>query len=814
MAISIFSYYNSFSRSYPIVFVSRNHQQNGNIFYPQSGLLPGMGPHSRFAVTGGKLIIRDSDGSLTVLIDSTKLFGGIRIIDVQQPCVHWDGNRILFSGIEHRDSSWRIYEIKKDGSGFKKITKTNRSANLSQFGLAASKFIKYDDIDPVYLPDGNIVFASTRYPTISIWGSVLATNLFITDSIGSKIYRITSERNGAEKPYIDPLSGRIVYSRYWVNIDMPSSVTPDGLTRNNTQALSTDIGNFWQVNIINPDGDMGRLYSADSRNRLSYFAYRPRIMQDGRLLALYIPGRSMTFTGGSPGIRYFESGYSEYHYASGADTITPLYVQNPPSYGTVMPPYTTDPVPLPDGKIMFSLANSVEQQDYGIYTSNLDGSGLSCLIDLPLTLELNAEVLLPKQRPPIVDYLFDYDTNSVPPTSDLSTIYQGGLFRFDCMNIYSNSPVDAPVDDAPRLTQKAKIRFFANYQRQDTSGQDFPVFLGERYVDYDGKIAVADAPANLSLFEQVTDSTGKPLVSKKGKVAHVTGFNFSSRGSGTKCVGCHAGHTLIPVPANITESQFTNFSTSAIVTQSSFRNSDSSYCGNKVIDRRARNTDLKVNWISAGADSQWVELKWELPLDIREIKIYNIYPNQNNGTNIQVNDCELFLYKNNSLVHHILSTGPLSVEGKSVYINPWVEADKIKLIVKNFSGNITGEHVAGIAEIETISRVHEYSVGINKMSEYISGFDLFQNYPNPFNNYTIIDYYLPFNSDVRITIFDISGKTVDIPEYAHREPGKYSVRFNAKNLSSGIYFYRIDIVNNYKNRGIKNSIVKKMILIK
>src|SRR5690606_30187181 len=148
---------------YPIVFVSRNHQTGGNINFPSAGLIPGMGPHSRFAKVGGKLMIRETNGNITTLVDYSMNFNGIKIFDVQQPCVHWDGNRILFAGVEHPDSSWRIYEINKNGTGFKKITFTDRNINLTQFGPAAVKFQKYDDIDPVYTPHGKIIFASTRY---------------------------------------------------------------------------------------------------------------------------------------------------------------------------------------------------------------------------------------------------------------------------------------------------------------------------------------------------------------------------------------------------------------------------------------------------------------------------------------------------------------------------------------------------------------------------------------------------------------------------------------------------------------------------
>ena len=811
--------------NYPLVFVSRNHLQGGNILFPQAGLLPGMGPHSRFKVTGGRLMVREANGTVKTLIDSTMNFGGISLIDFQQPCVNWDGISILFSGIENRDSSWRIYEIRKDGTGFRKLTFTNRQINLSQFGSAAYRFLKYDDIDPVYTSDGKIVFSSTRFPTISEFGSELTTNLFIMDSSGNNMFRITSERNGAEKPTIDPLSGRIVYSRWWLNIDLPSNISSSGITRDETQSLTTDDADLWEVNIINPDGDMLKLFASDPRKRNTLFSYRPRIA-GSVLYSVYVPHHPMVFTGGSTGIRYYNNALSDYKFISGVDTGTGLYITNPPSTGTYAPPYAVDPLPLPDGRILFSKANSVEQQDYGIYVCNIDGTDLMQVLDFPGTLELNAELLLQKTIPPIPDYLQNYDTNKVPPTDNPSTFYQGGFFRFDNMNIYTNAPVDAPIDDAPPITRNARIRFFLNFQRQNPDGLDNPVFLKNVPVDYNGKITEPDMPANVPMFEQITDSSGRILVNSKGNIAHVTGMNFGSDGSGTKCVGCHAGHSLIPVPIDNSEAEFTNVSTSANVTQSSYFNDGNvSYPGKNVVDRKARNTDLTVNWIAAGNNNEFAELHWDLPIDVREIKLYNIFPNPSRGTNILVKDCEIIFYKNDTITGHILSTGALDYNGKSILISPLITIDKARIIIKDFSGTVRGLSLPGIAEIETIARITAYQPeGIRNNQITVNNYKLYQNYPNPFNPVTKIKFDVPSNvrsetsnefplskgglkGVVMLKVYDILGIEIRTLINEKLSPGSYEVTFDGSNLASGIYFYQLSIDN-------KQLATKKMLLIK
>jgi hypothetical protein len=799
------SVFSSINFNYPLLF-------GGNIFFPSAGLLPGMGPHSRFTVTGGRLMIREANGSTRILIDSSMSFNGISLIDVQQPCVNWDGERILFSGIESRDSSWRIYEIRKDGTGFRKITFTDRNINLSQFGAAAIRFLKYDDIDPVYLPNGKIIFSSTRFPTISESGFVLATNLFIIDSTGLNRFRITSERNGAEKPTIDPVSGKIVYSRWWLNVDMPSNQTISGITRIDSLALSNDKGNLWQCNIINPDGDMLKLYASDPRKRNTLFSYRPRVMNNGDLLSVYVPHMPMINTGGSTGLRYYPKGLSEFMSLGGVDTNTNLYVINPPSYGTYNPPYAVDPLPLPDGRILFSMANTVEQQDYGIYVCNQNGSGVEQVLDFPITLELNAELLTSRTKPPVVDYIQTFDTNGVPPTDNPSTFYQGGFFRFDNMNIYTNAPVDVPIDDAPPISKNARFRFFLNFQRQNPNGLDIPIPFREITVDYDGKITQPNLPANVPMFEQATDSTGKVLVNSKGNTAHVTGMNFGINGSGTKCVGCHSGHSLIPVPVSNSEAEFTNLSTSASVTQSSYLQNN--YAGKNVVDRKARNTNLSVNWIASGSNNEYVELQWTMPIDVREIKLYNIFPNPAAGTNILVNDCEIFLYKDTVTVGHIPSTGILSINGKSVLINPIISIDRMKVIVKSFTGTIQSLSLAGLAEIETIARISVYqTTGIRNKNSIVSSYKLEQNYPNPFNPTTKIKFDLPHLYKgglggvlVSLKIYDITGREIKTLVNEYLNPGTYEVTFDGSNFASGVYFYELK-TNNFV-------ITKKMVLIK
>jgi plastocyanin len=72
-----------------------------------------------------------------------------------------------------------------------------------------------------------------------------------------------------------------------------------------------------------------------------------------------------------------------------------------------------------------------------------------------------------------------------------------------------------------------------------------------------------------------------------------------------------------------------------------------------------------------------------------------------------------------------------------------------------------------------------------------NNFDLEQNYPNPFNPSTTINYAVPTAGLVTIKVFDILGKEIAALVNERKTAGNYAVDFNAINLPSGVYFYRM-----------------------
>jgi hypothetical protein len=99
---------------------------------------------------------------------------------------------------------------------------------------------------------------------------------------------------------------------------------------------------------------------------------------------------------------------------------------------------------------------------------------------------------------------------------------------------------------------------------------------------------------------------------------------------------------------------------------------------------------------------------------------------------------------------------------------------------------------------------------MNKPNE----FALLQNYPNPFNPFTKISYSISNSDFMSLKIYNMLGQEIHILVNEFKIPGEYTVSFNAKNLSSGVYFYKLQVGDPSKNSGKGFVETKKMILMR
>ena len=97
-------------------------------------------------------------------------------------------------------------------------------------------------------------------------------------------------------------------------------------------------------------------------------------------------------------------------------------------------------------------------------------------------------------------------------------------------------------------------------------------------------------------------------------------------------------------------------------------------------------------------------------------------------------------------------------------------------------------------------------VNVKENTNQLTGFKLSQNYPNPFNPSTNLSFVISSSSFVTLKVYDVLGNEVATLVNEEKSPGSYKVNFNAQNLSSGVYYYRLES-GSY-------SVTRKMLLLK
>lgn len=93
-----------------------------------------------------------------------------------------------------------------------------------------------------------------------------------------------------------------------------------------------------------------------------------------------------------------------------------------------------------------------------------------------------------------------------------------------------------------------------------------------------------------------------------------------------------------------------------------------------------------------------------------------------------------------------------------------------------------------------------YITAVNLKHSALNEFSLGQNYPNPFNPFTKIDYTVSEESNVTLKVYNMLGSQVSLLVNERKQPGKYSVTFNAGGMPSGIYIYRLESKGNIITR--------------
>ena len=706
----------------PIVFVSRRAPPG-----PWSGEIPGFGPHARAQVVGGRLMIRESDGRVRALLPEGALE------DVSDPAVSWDARTIAFAGTPARDSAWRIYRVGIDGSGLRALTFTDRALEGREASALPPLLARYDDLDPCWIGPRRLVFASTRWPLISEYGGVPVTNLFALDLGKPGPRRLTTERNGAEEPAYDPVTGRIVFARWWHNRFRASDLERSGLTTAAARALPADSVNLWQLVSFDPGLHDTRLAAGDPRSRAGTMAYQPALLGGGAIVAAVARHLGLSPSAGGVGLAIFRdatrvnqaratrSGIARP--GPGMAPLLPRALVAPHRLaGPAMPtgpvdpyrdaaglaaPQACSPAVLPDGRIVFAFDPGA-RGDFGLFVIRPDGTGLAPLVDLPGPLELDpAPVVARAWR----EHGFDLDraaleVASLPRDRPAPPGAGAPSFRFHCLNLFANAPLDAPLPDAPPPTPNLRIRFFALLARPESVFGDTAILWREAMVSRRGEVDVPGLPVDVPMFEQIVDARGRVLMSAHGP-SHVAGFNASAPGE-RRCIGCHVGHSALPVPASVEAAREFNAAPAARVTSSPARRGGAG--ARAAVDRRLRGRAASTSWIAADRAHAWIRLEWKTPLELGALVIHGL-------RNAATENAEVRIER----AGRIVTTRALEIAGGTEgmrYDLPFTPADAVEVRLEPAVGapaqdrnaragsKAAAERAAlGVSEIEALARL-------------------------------------------------------------------------------------------------------------
>lgn len=246
-----------------------------------------------------------------------------------------------------------------------------------------------------------------------------------------------------------------------------------------------------------------------------------------------------------------------------------------------------------------------------------------------------------------------------------------------------------------------KIRFFAVLPRPGAEGCDSLVLVREAPVSPQGGVHVDTAPSDIPMFEQIVAADGRVLRSLSGP-AHVPGYNYTRPGTGTKCVGCHVGHSAIPVAESAGEAEWFNASPAARATASSSQREGVG--PQAVADRKTIGEMAQVAWLADTSSGQWVRLEWQTPLEARCVLLYAVRGRVKEGGPLRVLRGELVLLLQGREVGRVPVERELSAEGTRLVFPPR-RIDALEFRPTRVSGKLRGRPVTGLAEIETIARL-------------------------------------------------------------------------------------------------------------
>lgn len=229
--------------------------------------------------------------------------------------------------------------------------------------------------------------------------------------------------------------------------------------------------------------------------------------------------------------------------------------------------------------------------------------------------------------------------------------------------------------------------------------------------------------------------------------------------------------------------------------------------GNKIIISSGFNTAfLKTTWV--GTINSATSITWTAAPDVPTIyaglsrpggvaygdKFY-IVCGERAGAGGYYDTTHVYSISSNSWTN-LINNKPIKMSNIFNAVTAKCVNDTIRVFVPGGYGNATGGGAGtGHAVFDVIDRGPGLTGVAEQVSNLAQDFRLEQNYPNPFNPSTTIRFSVPATNMVSLRVYDILGREVATLLEGQYTAGTYSYQWNARNLASGIYFYRLEAGN-------------------
>ncbi len=455
------------------------------------------------AVPGARLLVLDGlspEGKLTQLMPQAPLHGSF-----WRPDVSFDGERIVFCFKPHNEKSFHLYEINADGTGLRQLTDG-----------------PYDDLDPIYLPDGHIIFSTTRGHTYV--RCMPPTNAYVLarcDSDGENVYLVSANNEPDYLPSVMD-DGRVIYTR-WEYTDKPLwraqalwTINPDG----------THVSTFWGNQSVWPD------LLKDARN---------------------IPGSNrVMFTGsahhgwfsGAVGIIDPDKGFN---FPNGITKVTADLAWPEVGDGPTNPIESTryhgsgsysayySPYPLSETEFIVSANRSGE---FVLYLMDVDGNRE--LIYEGVNNILHAIPLKARPKPAVIPDSVEWPSPEQRAEQQEGVIYSSNIYEGAAEAMQDKAKFLRVLSIDPKTYTYWHKRPYASTGPVVSMVQSEGVkrVIGTVPIEEDGSVAFR-APAGQALHFQLLDGQYRALQTMRSFVGVMPG---ETRG----CLGCHELHSKTP----------------------------------------------------------------------------------------------------------------------------------------------------------------------------------------------------------------------------------------------------------------------------